>query len=88
MFAHGVFQFLLAKITSPERARSVALDVRAAVLQTLARAVSTQSLALQVYMLGVLRAVVVYSSVAPSDDAAADSNNNEAAAMLLQVRLF
>lgn len=54
-------QYLLTKITSPERARVVAHNVRIGVLRTLSQAVVAQSLVLQVYLLGVLRAVVQLS---------------------------
>lgn len=54
-------QYLLTKITSPERARLVAKSVRVGVLRTLSQAVVAQSLVLQVYLLGVLRAVVQLS---------------------------
>jgi hypothetical protein len=61
-------QFLLAKITAPKHARAVARNVRATVLQCLAGSVSGGSLVLQVHLLGVLRAVVVYSSAVLSGD--------------------
>jgi hypothetical protein len=44
-------QYLLTKITSPERARVVAHNVRVGVLRTLSQAVVAQSLVLQVYLL-------------------------------------
>ena len=55
-------------------ARSVARSVRSTVLQCLASSVSGGSLVLQVHLLGVLRAVVVYSSAVLPDDS--DEVNN------------
>jgi hypothetical protein len=73
-------QFLLTKITLPERARVVARNVRTGVLSTLAEAVAERSLVLQVYLLGVLRAVVVLSGGARTAD-------REGSVMLMQTLL-